>query len=295
MKRRKAENYDVLKRRVPIMKKRQYYIAILTICGIVLLSGCSKKNTKSNNSYNNYTNQTTSSIPTQPTTTVPENAPKVSLSNLTVMAGSEIDYMSAIEAVENMDLSKSMVYINSSNVDRFTPGSYTVYYNFDYMGYTVKSFITVTVLENTTQETVSSSETTTESASAENNSPSEQNSSPAEAPSTEVPPEQSSDSASPSSEQTGETTTSSTDSNVLDATVYNKDLPIPDAVFTLSTGETVTIKNTPERYIVETFTDDIYYTEDGYNFLCSELKILLNTGEVQTIETVISRVNSIPE
>lgn len=276
------------------MKKRHYYITILTICSIVvLLGGCGKKNTKSNHSYNNHTNQTASSLPTQPITTAPENAPKVSLSNLTVMAGSEIDYMSAIESVENMELSKSMVYINSSNVDRFTPGSYTVYYNFDYMGYTVKSFITVTILENTEQETVSSSETVTESTTSEN-SPSEQNSTAAENSDTEAPSEQGSNAIPPSSEQTGETT-SSTTSNVLDATIYDKDVPIPDAVFTLSTGETVTIKNTPTRYIVETFTDDSYYTEDGYNFLCSELKILLNTGEVQTIETVISRVTSIPE
>lgn len=281
------------------MKKRQYYLAILSVCGLVLLGGCGKNNSKPNRSYNSNSNSnyTPSTTPVQTTTAAPENAPTVNLNNLTVIAGSEIDYMSAIESVENMDLSKSMVSINSSGVDRFTPGNYTVYYTFDYMGYTVKSFIVLNVLENPEKETTpaqtatkTSTEETSETESFEQTSDSASESSASEA-SSESETETTS-----ASGQMEDPTSSSTNANgALDATVYHPDLPIPDAVFTLSTGEVVTIKNTPERYIVETFTDDIYYTEDEYHYLRSELKVLMNTGEVQTVEMVITRVNEIPE
>lgn len=280
------------------MKKRHSYLVLLTVCSMLLLAGCGKENTKKNPSFSSSSNNMPSTLPAQTTTAAPENAPKVNLTNLTITAGSEIDYMSAIEAVENMDLSKSMVYVNSSGVDRFTPGNYTVYYTFDYMGYTVKSFIIVTVLENT-EETSFLEEPTAESTPAETTAseiPSSIEQETTAATSETSAPESSASETSPTaSEQNTETTSSTNNTSVLDATIYNKDTPIPDAVFTLSTGETVTIKNTSERYIVETFTDDIYYTEDGHHFLRSELKILLNTGEIQTIETVITRVNSIPE
>lgn len=293
------------------MKKRQYYIVILTVCSMVLLVGCGKNNSKNNNSknnnsYNNHSNYTPSTTPAQTAATLAlEDAPTVSLNNLVITAGSEIDYMSAIESVENMDLSKSMVSINSSNVDRFTPGSYTVYYTFDYMGHTVKSFIVVTVLENI-EETTVPAETTEEIHTEENsaanvseqtssaeNSNEETSNEENQTPNGETSSELSTESTSGQNE---ENTSSSENTNgALNATVYHPDLPIPDAVFTLSTGETVTIKNTPERYIVETFTDDVYYTEDGCSYLRSELKVLMNTGEVQTVEMVVTRVNTLPE
>lgn len=283
------------------MKKRLYCFAILSVCGLVLLSGCSKNNSKTNhssNSNNYHSNYTPSTAPVQTTTASPENAPTVNLNNLTIMAGSDIDYMSAIESVENMELSKSMVSINSSGVDRFTPGNYTVYYTFDYMGYTVKNFMIVTVLENPEPETTTPAETVTETSTEETSvteSLEQTSYSSSESSSEETSSESETEPAS-TSEQTEDNTTSSTNPNgALDSTVYHSDLPIPDAVFTLSTGETVTIKNTPERYIVETFTDDTYYTEDEFHYLRSELKVFMNTGEVQTVEMVITRVNEIPE
>lgn len=284
------------------MKKRWCYFTILFMCSIVLLSGCgNKKSSKNNHSYNNNSNYTPSTPPvqTQPTTTISENAPKVSLNNLTITAGSEIDYMSAIESVENMDLSKSMVSINSSGVDRFTPGNYTVYYTFDYMGHTVKSFIIVTVLENTEETTMETSEEnsiqeTSEPISSSLTETSNEETSIEETSNDETASE--SNTENNPSEPSQEGTSSSENNNgALNATINHSNLPIPDAVFTLSTGETVTIKNTPERYIVETFTDDNYYTEDGCSYLRSELKVLMNTGEVQTVEMVITRVNAIPE
>lgn len=281
------------------MKKRHYYITIFAICSLVLLSGCGKKNSKNNHSYNSNSNYTPSTSPVQTTTTVSENSPKVNLNNLVITAGSEIDYMSAIESVENMELSKCMVSINSSNVDRFTPGNYTVYYTFDYMGQTVKSFIVVTVVENTEENTIVSETSTTVSTSSEQTSDSStESSNETEGESSTTNEENSSEmdiNESSSSELNSENPSSNNPNGALNSTVYHSDLPIPDAVFTLSTGETVTIKNTPERYIVETFTEDAYYTEDGANYLRSELKVLMNTGEVQTVEMVVTRVNGIPE
>lgn len=290
------------------MKKKQCYIIILAICSMILLIGCGNKNHSKNNhssnnhSSNNHSNYTTSNPPTQaPATAALENAPEVNLNNITITAGSEIDYMSAIESVENMDLKKSMVSINSSSVDRFTPGSYTVYYTFDYMGHTVKSFMVVTVLENT-EETTAPAETTTketqteeisETASSEQSQTSSAETSTEETSNEETSSESNTEFI--SSEITEEHTDSSNETGALNATIYHPDIPIPDAVFTLSTGEVVTIKNTPERYIVETFTDDSYYTEDGNSYLRSELKVLMNTGEVQTVEMVITRVNTMPE
>lgn len=283
------------------MKKRRYYIAILTVCSLVLLSGCGKKNSKNNHSYNSNSNYTPSTVPVQTTTTAPANAPKVNMSNLVITAGSEIDYMSAIESVENMDLSKSMVSINSANVDRFTPGNYTVYYTFDYMGQTVKSFIVVTVLENT-EETTIPSESNTETSSTDDSEQSSENSTGAEGESSSGeetsntgPSNEENSNGASSSETNTESTSSENGNGALNSTVYHSDVPIPDAIFTLSTGETVTIKNTPERYIVETFTEDSYYTEDDCHYLRSELKVLMNTGEVQTVEMVITRVSGIPE
>ena len=211
-----------------------------------------------------------------------------------------------------MDLSKSMVSINSSSVDRFTPGSYTVYYTFDYMGHTVKSFIVVTVLENTegttapaetTKEVQPEEVSTTSSSEQSQNSSAENSNEETQTSNNEISNNETSNNETSnesnsepvSSEPKEENTTSANENGALNATVYHPDLPIPDAVFTLSTGEVVTIKNTPERYIVETFTDDVYYTEDGYSYLRSELKVLMNTGEVQTVEMVVTRVNTIPE
>lgn len=283
-----------------MMKKRHFYIAALTICCLILLSGCGKKSSKNNHSYNNNPNYTPSTIPAQTTAAVPENAAKVSLSNLTITAGSEIDYMSAIESVENMELSKCMVSINSSDVDRFTPGTYTVHYTFDYMGQTVKSFIVVTVIENPETTTI---ETSTEIPTADTSNPSEssdeteesESSSTGEENNSEENPNETDTNETSSFEPNSENPSSENNTDALNSTVSHSNLPIPDAVFTLSTGETVTIKNTPERYIVETFTEDSYYTEDGANYLKSELKVLMNTGEVQTVEMVVTRVNSIPE
>jgi len=284
------------------MKKGHYYFTVLTICSAISLSGCGKTSNKNHSNSYHSTSQTTASSaiqPTQPLTTMaPENAPNVNLKNLIVTAGSEIDYMSAIESAENIDLKKSMISINSSAVDRFTPGTYTVYYTFDYMGSTTKSFILVTVLENT-EETSSETETSTSEIVSTAPTETEPNSEPlseiSSSSTSESSAEQPSNQTTTTSSSISEESTASSNNSNPNSTIPYTGAPIPDAVFTLSTGETITIHNTPERYIVETFTDESYYTEDGVNFLQSELKILLNTGDVQTIEMVISQVSNIPE
>lgn len=268
------------------MRKKLYYIAFFTLCSTLLLSGCKKhNNTKPGpSSSSNYSGIGTGTS-TLPTTTTMDNPPTVHLTDLTVTAGSEIDYTSAIESVENMDLSKTMIYVNSASVDRFTPGVYTAYYTFDYMGYKIENFITVTILEADEETTVPPDTSTETTAPAEVAASTDSTSSAG------VQPTDSSDSTVSAGSSETMATTAAPHNNTLDATIYDPNATIPDAIFTLSNGQTITIKNTPARYIVETFTDETYYTQGGENYLNSQLKILLNTGEVQVIETVVTRVN----
>lgn len=273
------------------MKKRKYLILIFSTA-LLTLAGCSKKD-----------NQNTAYIPTAGggssgilSTTADPNAPKVEINNIVSYAGEEIDYLSNIETAENMELSKSMIYVDSSGVDLFTPGTYTAIYTFDYMGTNVIKEITVTIKENPrTSESVSSTAPSSETVSEQNTSVSdtEQTTSNRESSETTSPENASGSSESnlPSIEPLPESPTGETAS----VQVSLSDQEIPDASITLSTGKVVTIKCTPSRYIVETFTEESYFEEYGNTYLNSQLKLLYNTGEVQVVETVITRVQPQPE
>lgn len=225
----------------------------------------------------------------QPTTT---SNLRVHISDITAYAGEEIDYISAIQSAENMEIKRSMIYVDSSAVDTNTPGIYLAEYSFDYLGETVTSSVKVTIVANPNATTAAPPEETTapiQPASEET---------PSETSGETTPPSESASAAEESaaggdgSEQPDNPPTETTAQAPLStepvrATVEQA---LPDATITLSNGKVATVKCTSSRYIVETFTDESYFEEDGFTFLTSELKVLFNTGEIQVIETVVTRV-----
>lgn len=212
---------------------------------------------------------------------------KVYIKDITAYAGEDIDYIGAIESAENLEINRSMIYVDSSAVDNHTPGVYKAVYTLDYLGATVTNSIKVTILENpnasapaasaeNTSETSSVTETATETATENGETSSSEASASAE--------------TGMSEQQTdaGQSTVPSTISTEPVTAVVEQELP--PAEITLSNGRVVTIKMTSARYITETYTDESYFEEDGFTFLTSELKVLFNTGEVQVVETVVTRV-----
>lgn len=208
---------------------------------------------------------------------------RVRIREITAYAGEEIDYMAAIESAENMELNRSMVYVDSSMVDNHTPGVYKAEYTFDYLGETVTSSVKVTILEKETS--ASKSEST-----AAQDMVTEQTTAAQTTAAAETAAEQETVTGQTIIEQemtVEETSAASISTEPITAVVEHE---LPDAVITLSTGKTVTIKMSSERYITETFTEDTYCEEGGFTFLISELKVLFNTGEIQVVETVMTRV-----
>lgn len=194
---------------------------------------------------------------------------KVYIKDITAYAGEDIDYIGAIESAENLEINRSMIYVDSSAVDNHTPGVYKAVYTLDYLGATVTNAIKVTILENPNASAPTASvENTSETSSV-----------------TETVAE-----TGTSGQQTdaGQSTVPSTISTEPVTAVVEQELP--PAEITLSNGRVVTIKMTSARYITETYTDESYFEEDGFTFLTSELKVLFNTGEVQVVETVVTRV-----
>ena len=224
----------------------------------------------------------------QPTTT---SNLRVHISDITAYAGDEIDYIGAIQSAENMEINRSMIYVDSSAVDTNTPGIYLAEYSFDYLGSTVTSSVRVTILANPNATTAAPPEETTASVpSASEEAPPEtagETTTPA-ASSGEEESAAGGDGNDPAANQPTETAAQAPlSTEPVRATVEQA---LPDATITLSNGKVVTVKCTSSRYIVETFTDESYFEEDGLTFLTSELKVLFNTGEIQVIETVVTRV-----
>lgn len=265
-------------------KKQFVSVLVCATAAACLLSACGKDKPTSSQSVKSTTKtvkqeqQTLSNI-------------RVKIKDITAYAGEEIDYMAAIESAENMELNRSMVYIDSSMVDNHTPGVYKAEYTFDYLGSTVTNSVKVTILENknpvtetaaeqSTQETTTAAETTTESTEAESTAAEAVTET---ASGTEAPAE---------TTAVQEATTAAASSTPVSTEPITAvvEQALPDAVITLSTGKTVTIKMTSARYITETFTEDTYYEDGGFTFLTSELKVLFNTGEIQVVETVVTRV-----
>lgn len=103
---------------------------------------------------------TTAAVRQQEQQTVSDK--KVFIRDITAEAGDKIDYIGAIESAENLEINRSMIYVDSSAVNSNVPGIYKAVYTFDYLGASVTSAVKVTVLEKqekeTEQETVSGQE-----------------------------------------------------------------------------------------------------------------------------------------
>lgn len=250
--------------------RRKLYPVLLAAGTLLILTSCGKQEKTTGGNY-------VSPSRTQAETTTAADSPKVKVGDISAFVGDDIDYLANIESAENMELSRSMIYIDSSGVDRFTPGVYKVYYTFDYMGTTVDSEIKVTIRENPNPTTIPEPETdTTEAASEDTASASDDTSG------TGMTSEAPSDAA-----ETEERNSISSTEPVSSAPEAQ---PIGDASITLSNGKVVTIPCTSTRYITETYTEETYFEENGLTFLKEELKIVFNTGESQVVETVVNRV-----
>lgn len=219
---------------------------------------------------------------------------RVFIKDITAYAGDDIDYIGAIESAENLEINRSMIYVDSSAVDSNTPGTYKAIYTLDYLGSSVSNSVKVTILENPEKETTTvaptedATETVTETATTEATS------------GEQVSGEQSTGSGETTSEgeTTGATGDGTTDTQTGETQTVSSTEPItaiveqelPAAEITLSSGRVVSFKMTSARYITETYTVDTYFEEDGMTFLNSELRVVFNTGEEQVVETVVTRV-----
>ncbi len=234
---------------------------------------------------------------------------RVFIKDITAYAGEEIDYIGAIESAENLEINRSMIYVDSSAVDSNTPGTYKAIYTLDYLGSSVSNSVKVTILENPEKETttapteavtqtaptettfgeeasgeqVTASGETTGEGNTESSGSSERETSGAGSTGTETSGAAGDDGTGTS---TGETQTVSPTEPV--TAVVEQELP--DAEITLSSGRVVSFKMTSARYITETYTVETYFEEDGMTFLNSELRVVFNTGEEQVVETVVTRV-----
>lgn len=220
---------------------------------------------------------------------------RVFIKDITAYAGEEIDYIGAIESAENLEINRSMIYVDSSAVDSNTPGTYKAIYTLDYLGSSVSNSVKVTILENPEKETTAVSvETTTAPAQTAT-----------EAVTTEATSGEDTSGEQPTGlgETTSEgETTGATDDGTGTSTGETQTVSptepvtavveqeLPDAEITLSSGRVVSFKMTSARYITETYTVETYFEEDGMTFLNSELRVVFNTGEEQVVETVVTRV-----
>lgn len=265
--------------------KKYIRVFVCFTAALCLTTACAKDRPASNNTGKS-TSVTEGKEP-QTTSNI-----KVKINDITAYAGEEIDYIGAIESAENMEINRSMIYVDSSAVDSNTPGTYLAVYTFDYLGTTVTNSIKVTILANPAASTTAAADPAETTA--------DQQKPPAET--TESAPTQSEETETSASETVSSDTETSAglppentqpateiplSTEPVSAAVEHE---LPDANITLTNGKIVTIKCTSERYIMETFTDESYFEEDGYTFLTSELKVLFNTGEIQVIETVVTRV-----
>lgn len=210
---------------------------------------------------------------------------KVYIKDITAYAGEDIDYIGAIESAENLELNRSMIYVDSSLVDNHTPGVYKALYTFDYMGSTVSSAAKVTILENPEPVTETTGEVTGETAGETTEASAETTTEASAETTAEAPAETSTE---PSETETAPAAESVPVSTEPVTAVVEQSLP--PAEITLASGRVVTIQMTSSRYITETYTDETYYEENGMTFQIAELKVVFNTGEVQVVETVVTRV-----
>lgn len=147
-----------------ILKKRRWIqVCACGMAAVCVLSACSKT-TKPGGNTNTGTRPATAGVVKEQQTV---SDMKVFIKDITSNAGEDIDYIGAIDSAENLELNRSMIYVDSSAVDSNTPGTYKAIYTLDYLGSMVSNSVKVTILENPEKETTATdTETTTESLTA---------------------------------------------------------------------------------------------------------------------------------
>lgn len=272
-----------------ILNKKRLGLGLVCVLAVAcMLTACGKNKPSGNTNIGSRPVTTAAMLEQQTVSNM-----RVFIKDITAYAGEEIDYIGAIESAENLEINRSMIYVDSSAVDSNTPGTYKVIYTLDYLGSSVSNSVKVTILENPEKETTTApAETTTEIAT---------ETATTEATSgEEASGEQSTGSGETTSEgeTTGATGDGTTDTQTGETQTVSSTEPItaiveqelPAAEITLSSGRVVSFKMTSARYITETYTVDTYFEEDGMTFLNSELRVVFNTGEEQVVETVVTRV-----
>lgn len=266
---------------VMLKRKRAMRVLVCALTASVLCScGGDKKNTNTGSGTWSGSSRPAGAAGVQEQQTVSDK--KVVIRDITAYAGEEIDYVGAIESAENLEINRSMIYVDSSAVDSNTPGTYKAVYTLDYLGTSVSNSVKVTILENPDKETGTTPVETAAETSGEA--------------ATETSVEKNDETATSAAGETQNTENAETGMNETQTVSWTEPITavveqvLPDAEITLSNGRVVSVKMTSARYITETYTVDAYFEEDGMTFLSSELRVVFNTGEEQVIETVVTRV-----
>lgn len=212
--------------------------------------------------------------------------PVILASDIVSEIGKEIDYRDNLKIVNATSDDYYNITISSSSVDNTTLGTYSAIYMVDYANGMITKQISVTIVDALDADedlpTVVIEEVTTA-----NNAQEETVSTP-EATIPETTASQSNNSETTTTKTSTAATTTTTTSTSKQNTTSNNS--IPNAVIQLSDGTTVEIENTATRYVYRTFSDESHSVKDGGKYLTSELKVEFNTGEIQVLESIVTRV-----
>lgn len=252
-----------------INRKSAFFLLCFIL--IFILAGCSSRDGSKKKKSN--------------TGTLSNKMPVILAPDIVSEINDEIDYLANLTLANASKDSDYNTTVNSSNVDINVAGEYSAIYMVEYSGGTISKQISVTIVEELEEETVAS-------IIVEN----EKNSDIDFSETTSIP-ETSKDienQTSQISETTGtaasETTTRPASSSSGSQQIANSNNNIPNANIILSDGGTLEVENSANRYIIRTFSDESYSERDGGVYLTSELKVEFNTGEIQLIETVVTRI-----
>lgn len=200
--------------------------------------------------------------------------------NIISEVGAEIDYMANLSIANATTDDYFSINVHSSSVDINTPGEYSAIYMAEYAKGMISKQVSVTIVEALSEGEPLPSVIIEEVTTSDNN---QIETTISEANSGNVIETTKTQVTSPSSETT---TTKPTDTQVSTTSKGS----IPSAVIELSNGTNVEIKNSDTRYVVRTFSDDTYSEKNGDRYLTSELKVEFNTGEIQILETIVTKL-----
>lgn len=196
--------------------------------------------------------------------------------------GTEIDYMDNLKIANATPDDYFSINVHSTSVDINTPGEYSAIYMAEYAKGMISKQISVTIVNELSEEeavpvVIIEEVTTADTVHVE----------------TTATPEITGSTVTETNKTQTTTTKSATapiaTTSTAKQTTTSKN-SIPNAIIELSDGTTVEIENTDTRYVFRTFSDESYSEKDGGRFLTSELKVEFNTGEIQVLETVVTRV-----